>query len=111
MTTPTIPWTDGLDPRQQQELDFARTYATKYAHGTDGHSRLMLIARLAELLDAATAPASVITSADLIREAAERAVAAWAEYEEKTPFEAEMSTLARALRIGAPAPESTTSES
>lgn len=48
----TTTWTDDLDPRQQKELDFARTYATQYAHGTDGHSRLMLIAKLAELLDA-----------------------------------------------------------
>jgi hypothetical protein len=44
-------WIDDLDPRQQQELDFARLYATSYAHGTDGHGRLMLIARLAHLLN------------------------------------------------------------
>lgn len=95
-------WTDELDSRQQKELDFARTYATKYAHGTDGHSRLMLIARLADLLDTATAPTDVVTSADLIRLAAERAIAAWAEDGEPVSFEAEMSTLARALRVGAP---------
>jgi hypothetical protein len=51
----TTTWTDALDERQQKELDFARLYATHYAHGTDGHSRLMLIARLAELLDAQAA--------------------------------------------------------
>jgi hypothetical protein len=45
-------WIDDLDPRQQKELDFARTYASKYAHGTDGHHRLMLIAELARRLDA-----------------------------------------------------------
>ena len=46
-------WTDQLDERQQKELALARTYARDFHHGTDGHSRLMLIARLAELLDAA----------------------------------------------------------
>lgn len=33
------------------ELDFARLYAANFNHGTDGHSRLILIAKLAELLD------------------------------------------------------------
>lgn len=37
--------------RALQELDFARTYYTSFNHGTDGHSRLVLIAKLAELLD------------------------------------------------------------
>lgn len=44
-------WLDHLDPRQQKEVDFARMYASKYAHGTDGHTRLLLIARLSALLD------------------------------------------------------------
>lgn len=37
--------------RALQELDFARTYYTSFHHGTDGHSRLVLIAKMAELLD------------------------------------------------------------
>jgi hypothetical protein len=44
-------WLDALDDRQQREAEFARVYASAYHHGTDGHSRLMLIARLAALLD------------------------------------------------------------
>jgi hypothetical protein len=44
-------WTDTLDDRQRKEIAFARLYAAEYAHGTDGHSRLLLISRLAELLD------------------------------------------------------------
>ena len=37
--------------RALQELDFARLYDQSFFHGTDGHSRLVLIARLADLLD------------------------------------------------------------
>jgi hypothetical protein len=44
-------WADELDDRQRKEIELARLYATKYAHGTDGHHRLLLIAKLAELLD------------------------------------------------------------
>jgi hypothetical protein len=39
------------DDRQRDELRFAETYATSFRHGTDDHHRLLLIARLAELLD------------------------------------------------------------
>jgi hypothetical protein len=46
-----IMWADELDDRQRKEIELARLYATKYAHGTDGHHRLLLIAKLAELLD------------------------------------------------------------
>lgn len=48
-------WAQELDERQRKELSLARLYAKDYAHGTDGHSRLMLIAKLAELLDKAQA--------------------------------------------------------
>lgn len=45
-------WTTALDPqRQLPEVAFARTYATTFRHGTDGHTRLLLIAALADLLD------------------------------------------------------------
>jgi len=37
--------------RALQELDFARLYEQHFSHGTDGHSRLVLIAKLADLLD------------------------------------------------------------
>lgn len=37
--------------RALQELDFARLYEQSFCHGTDGHSRLVLIAMLADLLD------------------------------------------------------------
>lgn len=44
-------WTDELDDRQRKEVELARVYAARFAHGTDGHGRLLLIAKLAELLD------------------------------------------------------------
>lgn len=42
-----------LDERQQAEVDLARHYAQK-PHGTDGHHRLLLIAKLADKIDALT---------------------------------------------------------
>jgi hypothetical protein len=44
-------WFNELDARQQSEVRFAREYADRYSHGTDGHNRLLLLARLADLLD------------------------------------------------------------
>lgn len=44
-------WTAQLDERQQKELKFARLYQKDFGHGTDGHHRLLLIARLADMLD------------------------------------------------------------
>lgn len=43
-------------PAWLAECEFARTYAAKFAHGTPGHKRLMLIAWLTQLLDAADEP-------------------------------------------------------
>jgi hypothetical protein len=43
-------WKKLLDERQQKELEFAELYAAEFHHGTDGHSRLMLLAKLSELL-------------------------------------------------------------
>lgn len=44
-------WMNALDERQQKELLLARLYAKDFAHGTDGHHRLLLIAKLAQMLD------------------------------------------------------------
>lgn len=43
--------TDMLDERQRKELGFAQFYADEYAHGTDGHNRLLLLSKLANILD------------------------------------------------------------
>lgn len=50
-TTPVPEWEKLLDDRQRAEIAFAKMYTKSFAHGTDGHHRLMIIARLAELLD------------------------------------------------------------
>lgn len=39
-----------LDDRQQKECLLAVTYERDFQHGTDGHNRLVLIARLVRLL-------------------------------------------------------------
>ena len=44
-------WLDALDDREQKEVKFPRVYRSIYHHGTDGHHRMMLIARLVALLD------------------------------------------------------------
>lgn len=49
-------WTQELDERQRKELSLARLYSKEYARGTTGHNQLMLIAKLAELLDKAQQP-------------------------------------------------------
>jgi hypothetical protein len=46
-------WVQSLDERHQKELLFARVYAQGFSHGTDGHNRLLLINKMAELLDQA----------------------------------------------------------
>lgn len=44
-------WLDEFTEREQKEIDFALLYAENYAHGTPGHTHLMIIAQLARLLD------------------------------------------------------------
>lgn len=45
-------WMGQLDERQRKEIKLARFYATECAHGTTGHNQLILIAKMADLLDA-----------------------------------------------------------
>lgn len=44
-------WESHLDQRETMEILFALKYADEFHHGTAGHNRLMLIAKLAKLLD------------------------------------------------------------
>lgn len=46
-------WLKELDDRQRKEIEFALIYTDGFAHGTDGHNRLLLIAKLARMLDEA----------------------------------------------------------
>ena len=46
-------WLKELDDRQRKEVEFALIYEDGFKHGTDGHNRLLLIAKLAHMLDEA----------------------------------------------------------
>lgn len=51
----TATWKQGLSERDRKEVEFATVYTNHYAHGTDGHTRLLLVAKLAGMLDEADA--------------------------------------------------------
>lgn len=51
MSNPNAGWRLGLSERERKEVQFAEVYATDFAHGTDGDSRLKLVAKMASLLD------------------------------------------------------------
>lgn len=53
MTKKLKSWRDQLTEWEAKEVRLAQVYATDLAHGTDGHSRLMLIYKLAGLLNKA----------------------------------------------------------
>jgi hypothetical protein len=44
-------WLEEFDPREQKSIDNARLYATQYSHGDPGHLHLLIIAKLAAILD------------------------------------------------------------
>lgn len=46
-----LDWRRDFDERELKEVSFSQVYATGFAHGTAGHNRLMLIAKMAEQLD------------------------------------------------------------
>jgi len=44
-------WDAHLDERELKETELAMLYAVEFHHGTDGHNRLMLIAKLTSLVN------------------------------------------------------------
>jgi hypothetical protein len=44
-------WIKQFEERQKQEIKLARLYAKEFNHGTTGHNALMIIAKMAEILD------------------------------------------------------------
>lgn len=40
-----------FDERQKSQINFSRLYAADYHHGADGHNNMMIIAKMADLLD------------------------------------------------------------
>jgi hypothetical protein len=53
MTINLTTWRAQLDERQRKQVAFAETYLREFNHGVVGHNDLVLIAKLAELLDVA----------------------------------------------------------
>jgi hypothetical protein len=44
-------WKDKFDERQQKEINLAILYARDFSHGTTGHNALLIIAKMAQMLD------------------------------------------------------------
>ena len=44
-------WTIKFSEREMKEIRFAQLYARDYDHGTAGHNRLVVIAKMADMLD------------------------------------------------------------
>ena len=44
-------WKAQFDERQRAEISLAKTYLKLYNHGTTGHQRMVIIAKMAQLLD------------------------------------------------------------
>ena len=58
-------WYDALDPRQKAMVDHALAYAQHYSHaGVPGHGAHLLIAKLADELDKATAGVTAALNPD-----------------------------------------------
>jgi hypothetical protein len=51
MPGPDKSWENHFTPREIQEIKFAEIYAKDFAHGTTGHNALMIIAKMAALLN------------------------------------------------------------
>lgn len=49
-------WRTHFTERQLKEIEFCRIYKEKFGHGTDGHNARLIIAEMAELLDAGLVP-------------------------------------------------------
>jgi hypothetical protein len=46
-----LDWREIFDDRQQKEIALAEIYARDFAHGTTGHNALLVIAKMAAMLD------------------------------------------------------------
>lgn len=52
LTDGHINWRDLLDDRQQKQVEWSKLYEMDYHHGDDGHNAKLLIAKMADMLDA-----------------------------------------------------------
>jgi hypothetical protein len=44
-------WMNDLTERERKEIEFCLVYADQFNHGTDGHTRLLIVAKLAKKLN------------------------------------------------------------
>ena len=42
---------DLFNERERNEIQFARIYSEDFRHGTDGHTRILLVAKLANIIE------------------------------------------------------------
>ena len=47
-------WLNEFDTRQQIQIEFSALYAQDYHHGADGHNSMIIIAKMASILDELT---------------------------------------------------------
>jgi hypothetical protein len=57
-------WQKSFDDRQRREIELARLYAKDFHHGTTGHNALMIIAKMADLLDLHEMQATMVEKAE-----------------------------------------------
>jgi len=95
-------WTDTLTDAQRKEIAWSRLYAKEHAHGTTGHNALLLIAKLASLLDATESGLRLanlrVPSNEALHVAANMVVDAWRRQDEPTAFEDALAALAVCVR-------------
>lgn len=51
MEKPIESWESNFTEREMKEIKLAEVYARDFAHGTTGHNALMIIAKMAALLN------------------------------------------------------------
>ena len=47
-----VNWVSFFDERQMREIRFDELYARDFSHGTDGHNARLIIAQMAQMLEA-----------------------------------------------------------
>lgn len=85
-------WRQGLSIREAKEVEFAQLYVRDFGHGTDGDSRLRVVAKLASLLDDAGVDQSFPYAAKLDVEAFMK----WLEDGKEQPVITAVSVIVRA---------------
>lgn len=46
----TVSWKDVFDERQLKDIAFCQVYAKNFGHGADGHNRMLVVAKMVEVI-------------------------------------------------------------